>query len=331
MTESAPIAARSKGRATWRDYVALARPDHWVKHVFIVPGVALASVLHERPVWELWPTLILGFASAAAIASANYVLNEWLDAEEDAFHPAKSRRPAVSKALVPGLVWLEYLALAAAGAGLGLAVSKLFFWVSLIFLLSGVTYNVRPLRTKDRLYVDVASEAFNNPIRLTLGWAMVDSTTLPPSSLLAAYWMGGAFLMALKRFAEYRTAAEAGHLDSLGLYRRSFRSYTESSLLLSSFLYAQMAAFFLAVFLIKYRIEYLLSMPLFAALFVWYLKIALRRESPAQAPERLFSEKTLVALVVLLVLLLVVLTKVDLPFLERLTDPHYIRFLDGAG
>ena len=54
---------------------------------------------------------------------------------------------------------------------------------------SGLVYNVSPIRTKEKVYLDVLSEAVNNPIRLTLGWAMVDSTTLPPSSLLLAYWM----------------------------------------------------------------------------------------------------------------------------------------------
>ena len=85
----------------------------------------------------------------------------------------------------------------------------------------------------------------------------------------------------------------------------------------------------LAVFLVKYRIEYLLSMPLFALLFVVYLRVSLKRDSSAQTPERLFKEAGLLAVVVLLVVSLVILTFVDLPFLDRLTDPHYIRLSGG--
>ncbi|MEE8139100.1 MAG: UbiA family prenyltransferase [Thermoanaerobaculia bacterium] len=313
---------RAPARAT--DYLAMARPDHWPKHVFIVPGIVLASILHPRPLAELWMPLVIGFVSAAAVASANYVLNEWLDAERDAFHPKKRSRPAVTKSLSPGVVWAEYAALVALGLALALVVSKLFFLTSCLFLASGWLYNVPPVRTKDRAFLDVTSEAINNPIRLTLGWAMVDATTLPPSSLLLAYWMGGAFLMALKRFAEYRSVSAAGRLEALKLYRRSFAVYSQRSLLLLAFLCAQMAAFFLAVFLIKYRIEYLLSLPFFALVFVDYLKVALREESPAQAPEKLFREKTLLALLALLIAVLGVLTWVDIPSLERLTDPHYI-------
>jgi 4-hydroxybenzoate polyprenyltransferase len=154
---------------------------------------------------------------------------------------------------------------------------------------------------------------------------MVDPSTLPPSSLLLTYWMGGAFLMAIKRFAEYRTLTADGQLRRAHAYRRSFRRYTEETLLVSSFVYALMAAFFLAVFLIKYRVEYLLCLPFFAALFAAYLRLGLAPESAAQAPERLFREKGLVVLVILLVAALALFTWIDVPALERLTAPHYIR------
>jgi Ca2+/Na+ antiporter len=133
-----------------------------------------------------------------------------------------------------------------------------------------------------------------------LGWAMVDPTTLPPSSLILAYWMGGAFLMTVKRFAEYRSIVATHGPEVLGDYRRSFRHYTADRLLILSFLFALLAAFFVAVFLIKYRIEYLLSFPLFAALFAVYLRLGLKQNSSAQTPERLLKERLLVAIVLAL-------------------------------
>ena len=72
-----------------------------------------------------------------------------------------------------------------------------FFWIM------GVAYNVRPIRTKEVPYVDVLSESVNNPIRLLLGWFALIPDRFPPISLLLAYWMVGAFFMAMKRFAEY--------------------------------------------------------------------------------------------------------------------------------
>ena len=98
-----------------------------------------------------------------------------------------------------------------------------------------VVYNVRPFRAKDRPYLDVLSESLNNPLRLLLGWSVVLGNQLPPSSVLITYWMGGAFLMGIKRYAEYRAI---GDPVAAGRYRRSFRRYTETTLLLSSFFYA---------------------------------------------------------------------------------------------
>ena len=68
-------------------YLKLLRADHWFKNVFMLPGTAIAVVLTGIPVDFL--KLMVGIASACLVASANYVLNEWLDAEFDRFHPVK--------------------------------------------------------------------------------------------------------------------------------------------------------------------------------------------------------------------------------------------------
>jgi 4-hydroxybenzoate polyprenyltransferase len=318
----------SRPPATLADYVAIARPDHWIKHVFVLPGIVFAWALVPEWATQLSPGAIaLGLVATAAISSANYVINEWLDAPFDAYHPTKSARPAVAKAMNPALVYLEYALLAAFGLLAAAAVSRLCLFAGLLFLLSGLAYNVEPLRTKDRAYLDVATESLNNPIRLLLRWAMVAPTTLPPSSLLLAYWMGGAFLMAVKRLAEYRTIVAAHGAEVLGAYRRSFRYYTAERLLVLSFLCALLASFFIAIFLIKYRIEYLLSFPLFALLFATYLRLGLKQGSNAQTPERLFEERLLMTVVAVLVVALAVLTVVDIPSLGVLSGPHYIHLL----
>lgn len=310
--------------ARLKDYVAMARPDHWVKHVFILPGIVLAYVAQPIAAGLAVHHVVVGLVAACLAASANYVLNEWLDARFDRHHASKSTRPAVLRDVSRGIVLAEVAGLAALALLAAAAVSSLFLYGIVALLVSGLIYNVEPLRTKDRAYLDVASEAVNNPIRLTLGWAMVSPTTLPPASVVLAYWMGGAFLMATKRLAEYRAAGASGELSTLALYRKSFASYTENKLLISAFLYAQLAAFFLAVFLIKYRIEYLLSMPFFGALFAIYFRVGLKRDSVAQHPERLFKETGLVAAALVLVAVLAVLSWVDIPQLERLAEPHFL-------
>lgn len=310
--------------ATFADYVAMARPDHWVKQVFVLPGIVLAYLVHPVPLGGLLVVAAVGLLAASLIASANYLLNEWLDLEFDRHHPLKSARPAVQKRIDPRLVVAGILLLAGVGCALAAWIGPLFLATCVAFLASGFVYNVPGIRTKDRAYLDVLSEAINNPIRLTLGWAMVWPEALPPSSLLLSYWMGGAFLMAIKRFAEYRSIGALVGVEALGLYRRSFRYYDENRLIVSAFLYGQLAAFFGAVFLIKYRVEYILTLPLVALLFAAYVRVGLKRDSTAQAPEKLFRETALMVIVVLLAIAFLALSWVDLPFLDKLSEPHYL-------
>jgi 4-hydroxybenzoate polyprenyltransferase len=214
---------------------------------------------------------------------------------------------------------LQWLLLALLGLTLATMLGNLFLLCSLTLLGMGIVYNVEPLRTKDRPYLDVLSEAVNNPLRFMLGWAAVVGHVLPPSSILLAYWMGGAYLMAVKRYAEYRYIGNPAIAES---YRRSFRFYTENSLLLSAVFYALSAAFFLGVFLIKYRIEFLLAMPFLAGLFVWYLHIGMQAESVAQAPERLYRERTFLTYVSAVCLLIAYLFVHDIPWLAILVEYH---------
>ncbi|MEE4376644.1 MAG: UbiA prenyltransferase family protein [Candidatus Competibacteraceae bacterium] len=299
-------------------YIRIARFDHWFKNVFMLPGLALAWLLVDVPAESILTSALIALLSTGFIASANYVINEWLDAEFDRHHPIKRNRPSASGSVRGRYVFIEYLLFVGLGMGLASLLNPEFVFFSWLLLMMGVLYNVRPFRTKDRILLDVISESVNNPIRLLLGWSAIISGRLPPSSILLSYWMGGAFLMAMKRYAEYRFIDNP---ESAALYRRSFRFYTEETLLLSSFFYAILSAFFLGIFLIKYRIEFILSLPFFTLLYVWYLHIAMKRHSASQAPERLYQEPVFVGYVFLLGLIVVALFVIDIPWLNILVEP----------
>jgi len=309
------------------EYVTIARPDHWFKNIFMLPGMLFAYLVYQTPLEPaFFLKVVSGIACTCLIASANYVINEYLDVQFDRFHPVKKFRSGVQTVLNPYYVFLQWLLLAASGLLLSLYINLPFMLLEAFLLFMGVMYNVKPFRTKDRVYLDVISESINNPIRLALGWFIFVPAALlpehisdfswiiiPPSSIILAYWMGGAFLMATKRFAEYRFI---GNPEQAGLYRRSFKYYTENSLLISMFFYALVSAFFLGIFLVKHRIELLLSFPFFAVLFAWYLHIGLRKDSVVQGPEKLHHEKKYMGFVVLFIVVLMALLYIDIPQLN---------------
>ncbi len=303
--------------------IALARPDHWFKNVFMLPGAALAVALGDNAIsLDAAGSLLVGLIAACLIASANYTINEWLDAEFDRHHPEKRFRPSATGLVAAPRAYAQWGVLSLAGLVLAGSLNPQFCLFAGAFCIMGLVYNVNPLRTKDRPYLDVLSEAVNNPLRFMLGWSAIVNDTLPPSSILLAFWMGGAYLMAIKRYAEFRHIADPA---TAGKYRRSFQFYTEESLLVSAFFYALSSAFLLGVFLIKYKIEFLLAVPLMALLFAWYLKIGMRADSVTQKPEKLYKERTFVLYVAFLGSLMTLLFFVELPWLDVLVEYHVLR------
>jgi hypothetical protein len=81
---------------------------------------------------------------------------------------------------------------------------------------------------------------------------------------------------------------------------------------------------FLDVFLIKYRVEYLLLMPAVIVLFGYYLILATQPNSSAQSSEKLFREHRLMLLVALFAVLFIVTTWVDIPLLAVFSNQRYI-------
>lgn len=284
----------------FKDYASIARPDHWFKNVFMLVGVLLAVFYHpELLSAHVAFTLMIAVAATCLIASSNYTINEILDAPSDVNHPSKHSRPIPSGRVWVPAAYIQWLVLGGIGLGLASIVNAPFFWSGVFLLVMGLIYNVPPVRSKEIAYIDVLSESVNNPIRLLLGWFAVTATEVPPVSLLAAYWMIGAFFMGAKRLAEYRFIADCARAAA---YRSSFRHYTENKLIVSLFFYVTSFALFLGVFIIRYHLELILIFPLVAGFICYYVAVTLRPDSAAQKPEKLYREKGLVSYLIVCVI-----------------------------
>jgi 4-hydroxybenzoate polyprenyltransferase len=303
--------------------------DHWFKNVFVLPGIVIA--LGTDPYVDragLGWRIIIGLLSVCLIASSNYTLNELIDAPFDRHHPTKHRRPVPSGQVSVPLGYVQWLVLMIAGLAVGRVVSVPFMLTVLSLWVMGCVYNIPPVRSKDLPYVDVLSEAINNPIRMLAGWFIVTSVTVAPASLLLSYWMIGCYFMALKRFAEYRNIGDAGRATA---YRKSFRYFTSERLLVSVMFYGTAAMLFFGAFCMRYRLELILAFPAIALVMAIYLHVALKENSAAQNPERLYREPALMASVVGASLLIMILLSFDLPIMQRIFTPTAPTTRGGVG
>jgi decaprenyl-phosphate phosphoribosyltransferase len=310
---------RSPARPSLAGHIQIARIDHWVKNVFVLPGIVVPLAMEPGSLsaglaWRiLW-----GLISVSLVTSSNYVINEVMDAPFDSQHPIKSSRPVPSGRVSVPVALVEWVGLMAAGLAFASLVSPFFVATMIALWLMGCAYNLPPLRTKDIPYLDVLSEAVNNPIRMLAGWFISGTVLIPSTSLLLSYWMVGCYFMALKRYAEYR---DLGNPTLAAAYRKSFGYYTQERLLSSVIFYSSAAMLFFGAFLMRYRLELLLAAPFIALVMAVYLNLSFKPDSAVQRPEGLYREPALMLSVAACLCVMMALFFVDIPQLHTLFNP----------
>lgn len=303
-------------------YIKIARPDHWFKNVFMFPGVVFA--IYDSPsllTWKFLSSLIIGLTATCLVASSNYTINEILDAPRDAHHPVKKDRPIPSGQVRLKIAYTEWIVLGLAGLFLAWQINRFFFLCVFLLLIMGFLYNIPPIRLKDLPYLDVLSESLNNPIRLLLGWFTVNAAYPPTLSLILAYWMVGAFFMTVKRYAEYRQINDP---ERAAKYRKSFSFYNHYRLILSMVYYASAFSLFFGIFLIRYRIELILTVPFLAGFIPMYMRLGFWENSPAQYPEKLYKQRGLVIYSAFCLVLVLSLLFIDVPFVAKIFEPVHM-------
>jgi 4-hydroxybenzoate polyprenyltransferase len=285
-----------KSGSRLRVYLGTSRPDHWFKNVLVLGG---GTVVVWRPDIDVGPYLPvlwrLGWALVAtSLASgANYIANEILDGPRDRLHPVKRFRPVPSNEVSTAWLWLlaGIFAFASAGTAWFLLPRQSFLWVLAFLLVGGVVYNVPPLRAKELPYADVIVESVNGPIRLAIGWYAVTTACPPHPAFLLSCWCLAAFVMAGKRYAEYRFL---GDPDRAAAYRSSFRWYTERNLMASMIAYSLASLLFFALLVVDTGVSRLFWMLPFIALFiVWFIRLSARKDAFVREPEHIWERPVL--------------------------------------
>jgi len=195
--------------------VRLARPQDWVKNVFVVLPVpfALAAEAHFAPT-----DFLLGLAGFCLISSAIYTLNDLYDAETDRLHPKKCQRPIASGEVPKGAAVIQIGVLLLAGLGLCMAAQKPpSTTIVLAYVAVNVAYNIG---AKHIALLDVFLLASGFVIRVLLGCALVSAD--PSPWLLLCTSTLALFLGFTKRRADLTEQLDLNHRPSLRGYSQTF-------------------------------------------------------------------------------------------------------------
>jgi decaprenyl-phosphate phosphoribosyltransferase len=191
------------------------RPRQWVKNVLVAAAPLAAGTLDES---DVAGRTALAFVTFCAVASAVYLVNDVIDADEDRRHPTKRRRPIAAGEVTPRTAITMAALLLGGGLALGYAVAPELGLAVTVYVAIQAAYS---LGLKDQPVLDLAAVASGFLLRAIAG-GVASGIYLSPWFLLVASF-GSLFMVAGKRFSEiHAIGAEAGTRRSLEFYSESY-------------------------------------------------------------------------------------------------------------
>lgn len=197
-------------------YLKLLRPAQWLKNLmlFFPPFLGGAMLQPGFPAKGLTP-----FVSFCLASSSAYIMNDIIDARNDANHELKKRRPIPSGAVTKLSAALLGIALAAIGVSLAIHVSRIFLAFLLCYLAVSSLYS---FKLKEYPLIDIFCISAGFLFRLQAGG---ESFGISISEwLFLSVFLLAIFLSTGKRLCEKNTlGTEAGnHRKSLLHYPDGF-------------------------------------------------------------------------------------------------------------
>jgi decaprenyl-phosphate phosphoribosyltransferase len=121
-----------------KPYIALLRPHQYIKNLFVFAPPLFAVRIAEPP---LLVQAFVAFAAFSLTASAVYILNDYMDIEEDRSHPVKRLRPLASGKVSKKGGAVMAGTLLACGLTVSLLQNVYLFLVIVVYALMNVMYS----------------------------------------------------------------------------------------------------------------------------------------------------------------------------------------------
>ena len=197
-------------------YIHLLRPKQWLKNLMLFFPPLFGGVLFAPDVIH---NLALPFLAFCLASSANYAINDVLDAEKDACHPVKKNRPIPSGALTPRTAVVIGCSLFILAVAMGSLVSLPFLLTLLAYVLLSSAYSIK---LKNIPVVDIFCVSAGFLLRLYAG-GIAFKVTISDWLFLSVFLLS-LFLSIGKRIAEKQLLLEAGgsHRPVLAAYPLEF-------------------------------------------------------------------------------------------------------------
>ncbi len=148
--------------------IKLMRPQQYVKNIFIFLPLFFALKITDT---ALLSQAFIAFIAFSLTASSIYILNDYLDIEEDREHPKKKYRPLASGTISKKSGIIIMIILGLAGSTLMAILSIKALLILLAYVLMNIAYS---FYLKHVAILDVTIIAVGFVLRLFIGWAVTD-------------------------------------------------------------------------------------------------------------------------------------------------------------
>lgn len=310
-----------------RNYFRLLRPRQWIKNFAIFAAILFSGLLFDT---QYLSAVILGFFVFCAVSSSIYIINDIFDISKDKLHPFKRFRP-----LAHGDVSLKMSIVLAFILGIGsligsYIISVEFFAITIIYLVLQLLYSIS---LKHIAVIDILALAGGYILRVYAGEVVIGYQYHISVWLLLTTISLSLFLAVGKRRRELTLVSEHNSANMTAI-RKSLSHYSERLLDVYASIFAtstfisyalftfledsqqQMLTvtndFFMPQFLPAYFQRKWLMITIVPVVYglMRYLQDIYEKHE-GESPERvLFSDKSLLATVVLWAVLVFVVTYV---------------------
>lgn len=197
-----------------RQLLALLRLRQWVKNGFV------AAPLFLTP-WALaWDTVlatVVGIAAFCAVASAVYIMNDYVDRDGDREHPTKRQRPLAAQSVSIPAAFATFVLLLASGFTLALSLSVPFALVLAGYFALNVGYSAG---LKNVAIADVMIIALGFVLRVEAGAMLIGVPTTEWITIMTG--LLALFIALGKRRDDLVKSVSTSHRSSLAGYNRPF-------------------------------------------------------------------------------------------------------------